>query len=233
MPTNKDKFVRDLFSTCAPYVDPLSNAFSFGLCHSWRKKLVSLAEIGKKDKILDVCAGTGEVLKFLVHEIGEEGSITAVDFCEDMLNIAKEKVGHKKNLSYFVANAKEMPFPDNTFDVVTVAFGMRNIPDTAAAITEIKRVLKPGGRFLTLELTRPVSKWFIPVYRWYVFKIIPFVGRVVTNTTVPYSYLPVSIETYYSPDEYRRMIEECCFYEVEVHSLTMSIATIYKAVKCE
>jgi demethylmenaquinone methyltransferase/2-methoxy-6-polyprenyl-1,4-benzoquinol methylase len=231
MPTNKDKFVRNVFSIVAPHVDPLSTAFSFGLCHTWRKTLITLAGVKKNDKVLDVCTGTGEVAVLLIKEIGKEGHVTGIDFCEDMLAIAREKIGPKDNVSLVVANAKQMDFADSTFDLVTVAFGMRNIPDTAAAITEIRRVLKPGGRFLTLELTRPVKKWFVPIYRWYVFKVIPFVGRIITKNSLPYSYLPVSIETYYSPDEYRNIIRECGFSSVEVHSLSLGIATIYQAVK--
>lgn len=233
MPTNRDKFVRNVFSMVAPHVDPLSTAFSFGLCHIWRKMLVSFAAVRENDNVLDVCTGTGEVAVLLVKKVGDEGSVTGVDFCEDMLAIAREKIGPKKNLSLVVANAKQMDFPDSTFDLVTVAFGMRNIPDTAAAIKEIKRVLKPGGRFLTLELTRPVKKWFVPVYRWYVFKVIPFLGKVITKNAVPYNYLPVSIDTYYSPDEYKKIIRECGFAHVEAHSLSMGIATIYRAVRHE
>jgi demethylmenaquinone methyltransferase/2-methoxy-6-polyprenyl-1,4-benzoquinol methylase len=132
-----------------------------------------------------------------------------------------------------VANAKQMDFADGTFDLVTVAFGMRNIPDTASAIGEIQRVLKPGGRFLTLELTRPVKRWVVPLYRWYVFKVIPFVGKIITKNALPYSYLPVSIETYHSPDEYRNIIRRSGFSRVEVYSLSQGIATIYLAVKSE
>ncbi len=233
MPTNKDRFVKNVFSIVAPHVDQLSTAFSFGLCHAWRKRLVSLADVRKNDRVLDVCTGTGEVAMLLMKEIGKEGSITGVDFCEDMLKIAKEKIGERENLSFVVANAKDMTFPDGTFDLVTVAFGMRNIPDTAAAIREIRRVLKPGGRFLTLELTKPFKRWVVPIYRCYVFKVIPFVGKIITKNALPYSYLPVSIETYYSPNEYKNIIKEGGFSHVEVHPISLGIATIYSAVKSE
>jgi demethylmenaquinone methyltransferase / 2-methoxy-6-polyprenyl-1,4-benzoquinol methylase len=231
MPTNKDKFVRNVFSIVAPHVDPLSTAFSFGLCHAWRRRLVARAGLKKNDRVLDVCTGTGEVASLLMKQIGKEGHVTGIDFCEDMLAIARKKMGPKENLSLMVANAKQMDFANSTFDLVTVAFGMRNIPDTAAAIKEIARVLKPGGRFLTLELTRPVKRWFVPIYRWYVFKVIPFIGKMITKNALPYSYLPVSIETYYSPDEYRNIIRKCGFSRVEVYSLSLGIATIYRAVK--
>ena len=150
-----------------------------------------------------------------------------------MLAIAREKIGPRDHFSLVAANAKKMDFADCTFDLVTVAFGMRNIPDTASAIAEIKRVLKPGGRFLTLELTRPIKRWVLPLYRWYVFKVIPFVGNIITKNALPYRYLPVSIETYYSPEEYRHMIRESGFSKVEVYPLSLGIATIYVAVKDE
>lgn len=151
-----------------------------------------------------------------------------------MLEIAKKKLNRQpKNISFILSDAKDLDFPDNTFDVVTVAFGMRNIPDTIPALKQIKRVLKPGGRFLCLELTRPQKQWFLPVYKGYVFKVMPFVAKIITSTATPYKYLPRSIDAFYPPGEFKHIIEECGFSEVTIHSMTMGVATLYWAIKSE
>ena len=228
----RDLFIRQIFSTVAPYVDLLSSGFSFGFDHFWRLKAVSLSGIRKGDRVLDVCTGTGELAFLLSRRVGPRGSVTGADFCEEMLSRARKKTGRRhRNLSYVMSDAKQLPFPDNAFDAVTVAFGMRNIPDTLLALQEIKRVLKPGGKFICLELTRPRVKWFCSLYEWYVFRVMPFIGEIVVKTAAPYLYLPRSINAFYPPDEFRRIISQCGYSRVTVDSLTMGIATIYRAVK--
>jgi demethylmenaquinone methyltransferase/2-methoxy-6-polyprenyl-1,4-benzoquinol methylase len=149
-----------------------------------------------------------------------------------MLERAKTKSGHQhRNLTFIVSDAKRLPFPDDSFDAVTVAFGMRNIPDTSLALIEIKRVLKPGGTFVCLELTRPHAWWFRAVYEWYVFTIMPFIGELVVKTAAPYLYLPRSINAFYPPDEFRKIIADQGYSRVSIDSLTMGIATLYRAIK--
>lgn len=230
----RDLFVRQIFSTVAPYVDLLSSGFSLGFDHFWRMKAVSLSGIREGEQVLDVCTGTGELAFLLSRQVGPRGSVTGADFCEEMLARARKKTGRRhRNLSYIMSDAKQLPFPDDTFDAVTVAFGMRNIPDTLLALQEIKRVLKPGGKFICLELTRPSVKWFRSFYEWYVFRVMPFIGEIVVKTAAPYLYLPRSINAFYPPDEFRRIISECGYSRVTIDSLTMGIATIYRAVKTE
>jgi len=228
----RDLFIKNIFSTVAPHVDFLSSGFSLGFDHVWRKKAVLLSGIQDGDRVLDVCTGTGELAFLLARKVGPGGTVTGVDFCEEMINRAREKTGHRHpNLSYILSDAKKLPFHDSTFDAVTVAFGMRNIPDTILALQEIKRVLKPGGRFVCLELTKPRVRWFQVLYEWYVFRIMPTIAEVVVKTAAPYLYLPRSINAFYPPDEFKRVIEGCGFSRVSIDSLTMGVATIYRAVK--
>ncbi len=231
MPHDKRaSLVKDVFSIVAPYIDPLDTAFSFGLCHLWRRQVS--AHIRKGENVLDICTGTGELAKLILKKVGLEGSLVGADFCEDMLNIAKRKMSPMpENLSFVVCDARELPFPDNTFDAVTVSFGMRNVPDTAAALAEIRRVLKPGGRFFCLELTRPQKRFILPFYTFYTFRIMPFIARLITRNSLPYTYLPKSIEAFYPPEEFQRMMSACGFSEVEARSLSLGIATIYRGVK--
>ncbi len=228
----RDQFIKHIFSTVAPYVDSLSSGFSLGFDHYWRKKAIFLSGIREGDRVLDVCTGTGELAFLLVRKVGSRGTVTGVDFCEEMLNRAREKTNHRYlNLSYVLSDAKKLPLPDSTFDAVTVAFGMRNIPDTILALQEIKRVLKPGGKFICLELTKPHVRWFQLFYEWYVFRIMPFIAEIIIKTAAPYLYLPRSIKAFYPPDEFRRVIAGCGFSRVTIDSLTMGVATIYRAVK--
>jgi len=222
--------VKDVFSIVAPYIDPLDTAFSLGLCHLWRRKLVSA--IGRGERVLDLCSGTGEVAKLLLKKIGPEGSLTCLDFCEDMLAVAKKKFNPlPENLAFVVSDVREMSFSDNTFDAATVAFGMRNVPDTMAALDRIRKVLRPGGRFYCLELTRPKNRLLLPFYKFYTFKIMPFVAKIITKNSLPYTYLPKSIEAFYQPEEFTRIMSSCGFSEVKACPLSMGIATIYSAVK--
>jgi demethylmenaquinone methyltransferase/2-methoxy-6-polyprenyl-1,4-benzoquinol methylase len=230
----RDKFIKHIFTTVAPYVDALSHGFSLGLDRSWRRKTVALSGIKPGDRVLDICAGTGELAFALLPAVGPTGSITATDFCENMLEIAKRKKGgNHGNLTFQVADAKALPFPEKSFDAVTVGFGMRNIPDTILALKEIRRVLKPGGKFVCLELTQPQAPVLHRLYSWYLSRFMPFVSSVVMKSSAPYLYLPRSIEAFYQPPEFREIIARSGFNNVAVDSLSLGIATVYRASKRE
>jgi demethylmenaquinone methyltransferase/2-methoxy-6-polyprenyl-1,4-benzoquinol methylase len=228
----RDRFIQQIFTVVAPYVDSLSSGFSFGLDHFWRRRAVALSGIREGQTVLDVCSGTGELAFRLARKVGSSGSVVGADFCENMLALARQKAGDGwKNLSFVFSDAKDLPFPDNSFDAVTVSFGMRNIPDTRLALCELGRVLRPGGAFVCLELTRPRARWFLHLYHWYVFRFMPFIGKLVLKTSAPYLYLPRSINAFYQPGEFKAVIEQCGYSDVRVNSFTMGIATLYRAVK--
>ena len=226
----RERFIQQMFTTVAPYLDLFTRTFSLGLDHYWRKRAVKLSGIMPGDRVLDICAGTGELSLILARTVGNEGSIVGTDYCENMLELARKKMGDKhSNVTFLFADAKKVPFPDNSFDAVTVAFGMRNIPDTMLALKEIRRVLKPGGTLLCLELTRPQNRWFLAVYKWYVFRVMPFISNLVMKTAGPFLYLPRSIEEFYRPAAFRELIVSNGFSDVSVDSMTMGIATVYRA----
>lgn len=231
---DKNSSIKEIFSIVAPRIDLLNRIFSLGLDSLWRKRLIFLSGIKVGDRVLDACTGTGEVALLIEKKVRPSGAVTGVDFCEEMLEIAMRKTNsHKKNISFILSDARTFPFPDNTFNVVTVAFGMRNITDTVPALREIKRVIKPGGRFFCLELTRPEKKWVLPLYKLYVFKIIPFLGKIAVKSGTPYMYLPRSIDAFYPPEEFKGLIQGCGFQSVTVNSMSFGVATIYGAIKGE
>ncbi len=228
----RDLFIKHIFTTVAPYVDFLSSGFSFGFDHLWRREAILRSGIRAGERVLDVCSGTGELAFLLSRRVGPQGSVTGSDFCEEMLERARRKKGEgHANLSFILSDTKRLPFRDNSFDAVTVSFGMRNIPDTALALREIDRVLKPGGRFVCLELTRPNYRWFRFLYEWYVFKVMPVIGKLVVKAAAPYLYLPRSINSFYPPSEFKDLIQGCGFESIRVDSMTFGIATLYRAVK--
>jgi demethylmenaquinone methyltransferase / 2-methoxy-6-polyprenyl-1,4-benzoquinol methylase len=229
---SRDIFVRNIFAAIANQIDFLSSLFCFGMDKLWRKKLVHMSGMKGGESVLDLCTGTGKMALLLSRKVGTQGSVFGVDFCREMLNVAKKNLGTTApNISFFLSDAKDLQFQDNTFDVVTVSFGMRNIRDTSMALQEALRVLKPGGKFFCLELTCPQKRWFMPFYNYYCFNTMPSVAKIILKTDIPYNYLPRSIQAFPLADEFRQIMEQCGFSKVEVHPLTLGIATIFGAKK--
>lgn len=228
----RDQFIREIFATVAPQVDAWSRNFSLGFDRLWRRRTVRLSGIKEGDRVLDLCAGTGELAFLLSVLVGPRGAVIGADFCEEMLDVARKKTnGSYINLSFLAADAKRLPFPDEAFDAVTVAFGMRNIPDTITALGEIRRVLRPGGSFTCLELTRPAAPVFRLLYRWYLRRVMPAVAGMVMRSSAPYHYLFRSIEAFFAPAEFLAVVERSGFAGVFAYPLTLGIATIFRGIK--
>jgi demethylmenaquinone methyltransferase / 2-methoxy-6-polyprenyl-1,4-benzoquinol methylase len=229
------RLVNHIFTITAPYVDQLSTGFSFGMDRWWRRRGVKLAGIKQGDRVMDICAGTGELSFILSDVVGPQGTVVATDFCQSMLDRAEQKAkGRSANVSFHFADAKSLPFPDASFDAVTVAFGIRNVPETILALKEVRRVLKPGGVFCCVELTRPTNPLLRALYSLYVFHIMPFISGFFLKSQLPYKYLPRSIETFYQPPEFCDVLEKRCgFLGVSRTSMSFGLSTTYLAHKPE
>ncbi len=222
--------IKSIFSTLNNRIDIMSTIFSFGLDIYWRKRLTTLVAMDNNKNILDLCTGTGRFV-FMLHKRigGRETSITGVDFCKEMVEIAGKRGNNKKGIAFIEGNAEKLPFPDNSFDIVTMVFGIRNIINRDKALRETKRVLKNRGMFYCLELTMPENKYFRPIYRCYLKKVIPFIGGLIIGSPVPYRYLASSIEQFYKPDEFSMLLKKAGFYDIRLKRLTMGIACIWTA----
>lgn len=224
--------VRGIFSGIADSYDLFNLLSSFGIDRLWRRRAVRLAELESSDRVLDLCAGTGD-LSFALARTGKPAEVVGSDFVPEMLAVAERKLesysGDVK-VRFQQVDAQDLPFEDGTFDVVTVAFGVRNLPDRAVNFSEVQRVLRPGGRYVILEFSRPpffVFRWF---YHGYLRFVIPTLGSLLSNgDRASFQYLNDSILRF--PDQPRLAAElrEAGFSAIDWTNLTFGIVAVHVA----
>jgi demethylmenaquinone methyltransferase/2-methoxy-6-polyprenyl-1,4-benzoquinol methylase len=231
----REQAVQRMFTAIARVYDLNNTLLSFGLHHRWKKITASYVPIATAGRALDVGSGTADLALLVESRMGKEGLVIASDLNHAMLVEGLKKIAARKltkRITCLEANAEQLGFPDQTFDVVTTGFCMRNVGNLVQAFTEIRRVLKPGGRFVCLEFSQPVRKWLLNLYDWYSFRLLPWIGtKVAGDTTGVYEYLPASIRTF--PDQVRlcQFLREAGFQHVEYRNLTGGIVAIHVAVK--
>ncbi|MCX7919138.1 MAG: bifunctional demethylmenaquinone methyltransferase/2-methoxy-6-polyprenyl-1,4-benzoquinol methylase UbiE [bacterium] len=235
---DKEKYVRSLFSSIAPTYDLLNTILSFNQDKRWRKRVVREADIQPASYVLDVCTGTGK-LAYAFSTQSPAKLIIGLDFCYEMLAIAKKATQcqqipnsePRNRVSFIQADALEIPFQDNTFDCVTIAFGLRNISDLAKLFNEIRRVTKPGGKIVALELTRPKNRVIYLFYYVYLHWYLPTLGRVISKDKTAYSYLAKTIQEFYDHKQVSQILIDSGWNKVRYRSVTAGITTIYLGVK--
>ena len=230
--------VKNLFSVIARHYDFLNTLLSLKRDKSWRHETVKVSDVKPASKVLDVCTGTGELALAYSDKIGAEGFVIGSDFCFEMLVIGDRKlqqpVGAVSNrtTNFLAADTLILPFLENTFDVVSVGFGIRNVADLEMGIREMTRVAAPGGRVVILEFTQPVNPLFRSLYYFYFTKILPFVGNLISrNKDDAYGYLPRSVMKFPNCDALKEVMEQCGLIDVRFHRKTFGIVAIHVGKK--
>ena len=238
MSTTVDKSgprVRKMFGEIAGRYDFLNHLLSLNVDRYWRRQTVRRVPPKPGTKILDLCTGTGD-LALAYHRAAQgEVQIVGADFCHEMLAIGRQKglaAGTNGALTFVEADAMKVPLPENQFDIVCVAFGLRNVADTSAGLSEMVRVCAPGGRVAVLEFSTPEWQPFKAVYGWYFRNVLPRIGQMIArNKESAYDYLPESVGSFPQGEEMAGMMRTAGLNNVEYYSLTGGIATLYVGEK--
>lgn len=198
---DKGHYISRLFAKIAARYDFINNVISFGMHKRWRRIAVAMSGLNKGDSALDVATGTGDFAIELSNEVGAEGKVIGIDFCEPMLDIARRKTQGISNITFVYGDATKLPFADSSFNCCTIGFALRNVADVNATMSEMVRVIKPGGRVISLEIIKPPSDLIGKIKNFYFGKIMPKIARLFGGDKECYDYLPRSIEQFYTRDE--------------------------------
>lgn len=230
----KDRLVREHFDSIAAKYDGMNSFLSLGLHHLWKRKTIRMLNIQSGWLILDACGGTGDLAMFAAGSVGESGKVIICDINRAMMEAGESKVIHSPGAGKIVfvqGNVEQFSFRHDSFDAVTVGFGIRNLTHLENGLKEIYRVLKPGGKFLCLEFSKPTSRFFSFLYDVYSFVWMPLAGQIFVGTRKAYTYLPESIRVFPPPERLILMLEEIGFSRITCTKLTNGIASIYGAMK--
>ena len=223
-----------VFESVAGKYDVMNDLMSFGAHRLWKHFTLSLTGLRLGQQALDVAGGTGDLAAGLLRQVGKSGRVVLSDINPAMLAIGRDRLldaGHVGNVECIVADAEKLPFDDNSFDCVTIGFGLRNVTDKAAALKSMHRVLKPGGQLLVLEFSTPTAPGLKPIYDAYSFKVLPFLGEMVAKDRDSYRYLAESIRMHPDQETLLAMLREAGFIQARYHNLTGGIVAVHRGYK--
>ncbi|UXS35880.1 demethylmenaquinone methyltransferase [Staphylococcus delphini] len=223
--------VHEVFQNISGKYDRLNNIISFEQHKVWRKKVMKEMNVQAGTIALDVCCGTADWTIALSQAVGPEGEVTGLDFSENMLKVGEEKTAHMDNIRLVQGDAMALPFDDNAFDYVTIGFGLRNIPDYSKALSEMYRVLKPGGMAVCLETSQPTMPVFKQGYRLYFKFVMPIFGKIFAKSKQEYEWLQQSAFDFPDRETLKKMFEDVNFEIVKVRSFTGGVAAMHLAYK--
>lgn len=230
----KQTMVAKVFHSVASKYDLMNDLMSFGIHRVWKRYTIEASGVRRNQRVLDLAGGTGDLTAKFSRLVGENGEVVLADINDSMLKMGREKLrdhGIVGNVSYVQANAEELPFPDDYFDCITISFGLRNVTDKAKALRSMFRVLKPGGRLLVLEFSKPVLDPLSKIYDAYSFHILPRIGQVIVNDADSYRYLTESIRMHTDQETLKGMMEEAGFDQVSYTNMTGGIVALHKGFK--
>jgi demethylmenaquinone methyltransferase/2-methoxy-6-polyprenyl-1,4-benzoquinol methylase len=222
-----------VFSSVAGSYDLMNDLMSLGIHRVWKRYFVATAQVRRGDRVLDLAGGTGDIALLLKDRVGDTGSIVLGDINGDMLRVGRDRMvdrGKVAGFEYVQMNAEALPFPDASFDLVTIAFGLRNVTDKDAALREMHRVLKVGGQARVLEFSE-VPEWFKPLYDFHSFRVLPKLGRLFANDADSYQYLAESIRKHPPQAELKAMMEAAGFARCRYRNLSGGIVAIHDGYK--
>jgi demethylmenaquinone methyltransferase/2-methoxy-6-polyprenyl-1,4-benzoquinol methylase len=229
---DKARRVRGVFDSVAPKYDVMNDLMSMGLHRAWKAYTVMVANVKEGQQVLDIAGGTGDLALAFAPKVGASGRVVHTDINEAMLREGRNRLlDAGVNLPTLVCDAEQLPFPDASFDVVTVAFGLRNMTHKDVALKEMNRVLKPGGKLLVLEFSK-VAKPLEKIYDWYSFKVLPRIGKLVANDDASYQYLAESIRMHPSQEELKTLMKNTGFGHVDYHNLSGGVVALHVGIKC-
>ena len=229
---DKAKHVRGVFDAVASRYDVMNDLMSAGLHRAWKHYTVTVANPQPGDRVLDIAGGTGDLCLAFAPKVGPTGQVVHTDINEAMLSEGRTRLlDAGVILPTLVCDAEKLPFPDGHFDIVTVAFGLRNMTHKDVALKEMQRVLRPGGKLLVLEFSK-VAKPLEKAYEWYTFNVVPKMGRLVAGDEGSYRYLAESIRMHPDQETLKQLMREAGFGHVDYHNLTAGVVALHVGIKC-
>ncbi len=231
---NKASYVAGVFDSVAKRYDIMNDIMSGGVHRIWKHITVEISRVKPGQKVLDVAGGTGDLAAKFAKRVGPSGHVVLSDINQSMLDVGRDRLidkGLVKNISCVLADAQRLPFQDDSFDIVSIGFGLRNVTDKDRALVSMRRVLRPGGKLLILEFSKPYSDIISKLYDEYSFKIIPKLGRLLANDEGSYKYLAESIRMHPDQETLREMVENAGLLNVEYINMSGGIAAVHMGIK--
>jgi len=231
---DKARLVGEVFSSVARKYDLMNDLMSFGVHRVWKRWFVATSGVRAGDRVLDLAGGTGDIAALLLPRVGREGEVVVGDINGDMLRVGRDRLldrGLVQGLSFSRLDAEALPFPDRSFDCVTIAFGLRNVTRKERALAEMHRVLKIGGRALILEFSSLRAGFLKPLYDFHSFEVLPRLGRLMAGDEASYRYLAESIRRHPDQAALKAMMEDAGFARVDVRNLSAGIVAIHRGYR--
>ena len=229
---DKARKVRGVFDSVAPRYDLMNDLMSMGMHRAWKAYTVLVANVREGQQVLDIAGGTGDLALAFAARVGLTGKVVHTDINEAMLRTGRDRLlDAGVTLPTLVCDAEQLPFPDASFDLVSVAFGLRNMTRKEQALAEMNRVIRPGGKLLVLEFSK-VPRPMRRAYDWYSFKVLPQLGRLVAGDADSYRYLAESIRVHPGQEELKVLMKQAGFGHVDYHNLTAGVVALHVGIKC-
>ena len=226
--------VAEVFHSVAGNYDLMNDLMSGGVHRLWKRVTIEMSGVRPGHHVLDIAGGTGDLAAKFSKIVGPEGTVVLADINDSMLKVGRDRLvdrGITDNVRFSQADAQYLPFPDNTFDVITIAFGLRNVTDKDMALRSMLRVLKPGGKLLVLEFSKPPNQLLSKIYDVYSFNILPKLGKLFANDADSYQYLAESIRMHPDQETLMGMMENAGFANTDYHNMTGGIVALHRGVK--